>query len=252
MTATLTPATESRLIHVGSNPENATDLLDQREADKLDLFLCELAQVEADMPTAVPDQITLHTVNDLIGRAAKAYKEIEALRRARLVPLEAETRSVNDLFRPITTKLKALEDAGKRLVIGWEQAEQARVAREREAARLAAEKAAREQAEAEARAASAKSAKARAAAEALAQEAAQRVDAALVTVTQEPMRGVRSEHATTGVRYEWSVEVVDEALVPRQYLVVDLPRLRAAVKSGVREIPGCNVFQKPVVATRTR
>ena len=107
-------------------------------------------------------------------------------------------------------------------------------------------------AEAEARAASAKSAKARAAAEALAQEAAQRVDAALVTVTQEPMRGVRSEHATTGVRYEWSVEVVDEALVPRQYLVVDLPRLRAAVKSGVREIPGCNVFQKPVVATRTR
>lgn len=252
MTATLTPATESRLVHVGASPENATDLLDQREADKLDLFLGELAQVEADMPTAVPDQITLHTVNDHLGRLLKVDKEIEALRRARLRPLEAETRSVNDLIRPITTKIRAMEDALRRLVIGWEQAEQARVAREREAARLAAEQAAREQAEAEARAASAKSAKARAAAEALAQEAAQRVDAALVTVTQEPMRGVRSEHATTGVRYEWSVEVVDEALVPRQYLVVDLPRLRAAVKSGVREIPGCNVFQKPVVATRTR
>lgn len=252
MSAALTPAGESRLVHLGASPEAATDLLDQREADKLELFLCELAQVETDMPTSVPDSITLHTVNDLIGRSAKAYKELEALRRARLMPLEAEVRSVNELFRPITTKLKGLEDAGKRLVIGWEQAEQARVAREREAARLLAEQAAREQAEAEARVAAAKSDKARAAAEAQALAAAQRVDAALVTVTQEPMRGVRSEHATTGVRYEWTVEVVDEALVPRQYLAVDMVRLRAAVKSGLREVPGCNVFERPVVATRTR
>lgn len=253
MTANLTPATESRLARLGASLDAATDLLDQREADKLALLVSELAQVEADMPATVPDQITLHTVNDLIGRAAKAHKELEAARRERLRPLEAETRSVNDLFRCVTDRLKALETRGKGLVLAWEQAERQRVEAAREVARLAAEQAARELAEAEARAAKARSDAERAAAELEAQQAAQRVDAALVTVCwTEPVRGVRSEHATTGVRYEWTVEVVDDAQVPRQYLVVDMVRLRAAVKSGLREIPGCNVSQRPIVATRTR
>ena len=39
----------------------------------------------------------------------------------------------------------------------------------------------------------------------------------------------------------------DETKVPRQYLALDSTRINAAIKAGIREIPGLKIFQKESV-----
>lgn len=49
--------------------------------------------------------------------------------------------------------------------------------------------------------------------------------------------------------YDW--EVVDEALVPREYLTVDASAVGKAVRAGTREIPGLRIFKTTSVIART-
>lgn len=63
---------------------------------------------------------------------------------------------------------------------------------------------------------------------------------------------VKTEAATAGFRDNWTYEIIDAALVPREYLTVDGPAITKAVKSGVREIAGVRIFNEPVVAMRER
>lgn len=46
--------------------------------------------------------------------------------------------------------------------------------------------------------------------------------------------------------YVWTIDIIDEALVPRPYCSPDLVKLRAAVKFGERSIPGCHVYERRV------
>lgn len=251
--ATWTPAMEARLAHVGSSPELALVLLDDAQLDKLGMFLSELSHVEIGMPKAIADNATLHDVNNLMGRASKAYKELELLRRSRLQPLEDETSSVNELFRPVTTRLKALVDAGKALLVGWEEREAQRVARERAELERLRQEAARKEGEALAKAEAAKTEKGRQAALARAAEANEAASQALSIPEPVAPRGARSEHATSTVRHEWDFQIVDASLIPREYLMPDEKKLRAAVRSmGVREIPGVAISQKAVATVRSR
>ncbi len=49
----------------------------------------------------------------------------------------------------------------------------------------------------------------------------------------------------------WQMEILDASAVPRQYCTPDEVMIRAAVTSGVREIPGVRIFEKTVVASRS-
>lgn len=53
-------------------------------------------------------------------------------------------------------------------------------------------------------------------------------------------------------RVEWRFEIVNEALVPREYLSIDEKKIRAVVKAfkGEKEIPGVRIFSEKVVAVR--
>lgn len=50
---------------------------------------------------------------------------------------------------------------------------------------------------------------------------------------------------SSSLRMIWTFEVVDINQVPREYLVLDETAVRRAIQSGVREIPGLRIFQKP-------
>ena len=41
----------------------------------------------------------------------------------------------------------------------------------------------------------------------------------------------------------WTFEVVDESKIPRKYLTVNTVAINQAVRNGVREIDGLNIFQ---------
>lgn len=48
---------------------------------------------------------------------------------------------------------------------------------------------------------------------------------------------------TTVTTKRWTFEVVDEKKVPREYLVVDSAAINKAIRNGVREIDGLDIFQ---------
>jgi hypothetical protein len=62
----------------------------------------------------------------------------------------------------------------------------------------------------------------------------------------------RTKLAGTSGTKRWKATVVDPDLVPRKYLIVDERLINAAVKDGVREIPGVTIEQVDGLAVRTR
>lgn len=52
------------------------------------------------------------------------------------------------------------------------------------------------------------------------------------------------------MRKVWKFDVLDDDLVPRDYLVVDETAIRKAVAAGVREIPGVRIYQDEQVTIR--
>lgn len=90
-------------------------------------------------------------------------------------------------------------------------------------------------------------------AERRAEEARQREIAAksapAAVATQAPLQ---SQSGKANTRKRWVAEVIDIEQVPRQYLVVDQAALNAAVRSGVREIPGVKIEQKTELSVRSR
>lgn len=60
----------------------------------------------------------------------------------------------------------------------------------------------------------------------------------------------RSDSATSSAVLVWDFEVVDPAAVPRPYLRVDEAAIRAAIKGGIREVPGVRIFERAEIRVR--
>jgi hypothetical protein len=85
----------------------------------------------------------------------------------------------------------------------------------------------------------------------LAEEAQQReiaaksAPAAVATTTQ-----LASASGSASTRKRWTATVVDATRIPREYLAVDQKAINAAVKDGVRAIPGVRIEQVDGLAIR--
>jgi hypothetical protein len=62
---------------------------------------------------------------------------------------------------------------------------------------------------------------------------------------------VRTESGTASTMMVWTFEIEQEMEVPRDYLVVDKKLVEAAIKAGIREIPGIRIYEQPTVRIRT-
>lgn len=56
--------------------------------------------------------------------------------------------------------------------------------------------------------------------------------------------------STSHVRKVWSFELIDKSSVPLQFLTLDDKEVHAAIRSGVRDIPGVRIFEKETIVTR--
>ena len=65
-----------------------------------------------------------------------------------------------------------------------------------------------------------------------------------------PAAALRSGMGSANVVKRWTAVVVDEAQVPRAYLKVDQVAINAAVKAGMRDIPGVRIEQSDSLAVR--
>ena len=61
----------------------------------------------------------------------------------------------------------------------------------------------------------------------------------------------RSDAGSATTHMEWSYEVIDEQIIPREYVMPDHRQIKAAIKAGSRQIPGLRIFEKPKVFTRS-
>jgi len=219
----------------------------------------------------------------LLREVNRQRREGEKERKSLKEPILEAGRRLDARFREVMEPLDAVDEVlrGK---LGTYQAEQDRIRREEEARlererqeREAAERARREEAErvererrqqaereaqeAEAEKRKAKDAEDRAAAEALAEEKRQEAAAAAereeaIAAEPEPAPLPRAEVAPaappSGVQMKkvWKATVVDAALVPRRYLVVDEKAINAAVRAGERHIDGVRIEQVDQMAVR--
>lgn len=63
------------------------------------------------------------------------------------------------------------------------------------------------------------------------------------TVVKDAVRVVTASGAKASGSIEWKGEVENAALVPREYLMVNQDAIDAAVKGGMRAIPGVKIFE---------
>lgn len=230
------------------NETGAVVAVQEREAKAI----LEVAQAyvidSPEMATAAAEEL---------GSIKAKQKKLDEVRLSMTRPLDEAKKRIMDLFRGPQDLLAKAETTIK-AAIGTYQAEERRKAEE---ARRAAEEAARqerERLEAERKAAE-EAAKAAAAAgdeEAAAAAQAQAVVLAAEAEVVEHLAPAVVEQPTKlagiATRQDWDFEIVDEAAIPREFLVVDEKKVRAYVKAmkSDAKIPGVRVFAKEVIAAR--
>ena len=71
-------------------------------------------------------------------------------------------------------------------------------------------------------------------------------------VAQTPPTTVQARGGSATVKKTWDFALYDFDLIPKEYLAVDTKAISQAIKAGIREIPGVNIFQKESLAVNTR
>ncbi len=246
----ITPETRAEIPDAPEAPgADATNQEVEQVAQKASLLVQNATSIK------VVDPTTQHQASEILLAIAKLRKEVadtfrpmkEAAFRAHRTVCEQEKRH----DEPLANAERAVKDQ-----IGKFVAEQNRLAREAEEA---ARKAERERAEAEAR----ELAQQRAIEDALALESIGDVAGAQAVldhpapmpvqyVAPAPIAPQVAQVAGVSTREDWDFRVVDESLIPREYLLVNESALRSVGKStrGKARIPGVEFFSRQVVAAR--
>ena len=232
--------------------DDAVQLLDERGLAKLEMMGTEIRLIgKAAARKPLESDPEEAAAVELVSRGVIAIKELDALRRSRVDPLNAEVKAVNGLFKIVTDPCEALVGKGgtlERLIIAYRQQKRARIEREQTEARRKQEEAAWKEAEALARAEGAKSDKACEKALAEAEAASKAQTEALIRAPQDMTRGVKTDSGSVSSRERWTFTIGDMDLIPPSYwrdpIVVEALKrvLQRAITGGVREIPGVAIY----------
>jgi hypothetical protein len=193
--------------------------------NKLEQFKVVIAaMVQEAQGITVHDPDTAKAAVSLGSKAKKKGKEIESARKDIVGPYNDFVSAVNRLAKDCSGPLAQVEMILKKKINEFETRQRLELAKAQEAAR---KEAARIQAEIDANAAAAG------------------VPAPVVVapVLPEAPAAIRTEEGSASQRKEWTFEVVDPQEVPREYLLVDERAIRDAVRRGIRQIPGVNIFE---------
>lgn len=202
--------------------------------------LCEKANL------VIANQEQYETAGTVLKEVKSRYNELDKQRKSITKPLDDAKKAVMDLFKQPLSLLETAEKKIKGLMVGYAD-EQERKAKEEQLRlqRLADAEAEKERKKLEAKIARAEaSGKLEKAEELEAQkDAIEAIDVPVIVPQAETQKGI-------SYREKWSAVVVDEKLVPREYLIVNqsaLDKVAAATK-GSLSIPGVKFEMKKIVA----
>lgn len=184
------------------------------------------------------EQRVIATVDDLkpatddLSVIAKVKKAFEEKRKEYVKPLQEHVQEINDAFKKLMEPILAADKITRDKILTFQQ-EQARIRQEQEEInRQKAELAAREAA--------------------LNGREVEPVE--LVEVSPEAPKRVSTEMGTTGMTDHWKYEVIDFALLPDEYKVVDSSLLTAVARKhhDQKPVPGVRFYNEPYIAVRAR
>lgn len=193
----------------------------------------------------IVDEDSALVATRMLVSATGAKRKLEEQRIFLVKPLNDHVKDINTLFKEWIKPLDNADSILRRKLLEFSQ-EQRRVYEKAEAERLEQE---------------------RLAAEALAAESDNILldendnailegddfpDAEYVPPPPAPKTVQYTAGGSTGVRKTWVFEVVDETLVPSNYLMVDEGAISLAVREGVREIPGVRIYQQESLSVRAQ
>jgi hypothetical protein len=71
-------------------------------------------------------------------------------------------------------------------------------------------------------------------------------------VAPAPVKKVATMSGTASTQVNWKYEVVDPALVPIDYMVIDYAKLTKVIKAGCRSIPGVRIYSEDSLRITTK
>ncbi len=204
-----------------------------------------IADMEAQAQAIVITDETLAQANELGALASKTIKAIEKAQKDATGPAWEFKSTVDRLAKGYKDRFESIKKVCAGKIANFQEAKRLERAKAEEAARKAKEEA---QAKLDAQVA-AENEKRRKEAEATGQKAVEVPPIVLATpVIPEEPKVVRTEAGSSHQVKTWTFKVVDPAQVPREFLTVDESAIRRAVKDGMRNIAGVEIYEE----TQTR
>lgn len=152
----------------------------------------------------------------IAGEAKYLHKQIEEIRKKSIEPSRKIIAIINDSAKFLTTQLDDLGETVKVKLAIWQKKleEDAKEAKER--------------------------------ASELSKQLGIEIYVAGASKT------LSNEYAVASSKTVWEFAIVDEKLIPREYLIVDEDKIKKAIKAGIREIPGLNIWEATSMTIRRR
>ena len=213
--------TTTSIVQIPS-PEIIIASLREQASGLLQYATERVVQTAEDVKTATED----------LSIIRKSKKLLEEKRKEYVTPLNNQVKLINDTFKLVSDPLNQADKLTTDKMLAYD-AEQRRIRREQEAINQEKIDLARREAELN-----------------LGEFT---VDTTPVVVAPEPPKKIQTDLGTAGQRDNWTWELMDINLVPREYLMVNAGMLTPIVKAskGRIVIPGIKIFNKPfLVMTR--
>jgi len=192
----------------------------------------------------ITNNIDYERVGDELKQIKSIFNALDTKRKKATMPIDNAKKEIMNWFRRPLERLETAESKRKRAMLTYQQ-EQERKRREEEA-RL------QEKARKEAERLAARAEKAEAngnieKAETLRQEAQEKE--MLTPVVASPVEKV----AGISTKKVWKFEIVNEDLIPREYMIADEARIGKVVRAtaGTLTIPGVRIYAEDVLAARS-
>ena len=182
----------------------------------------------------VNSTVSAQAATEMIGQVKDLEDKIESRRKEIIDVPDKFVRKTNAFVKPMMDRLKAIEGKGgiiNRKLADYSmrvELQRREIERKQNEARIELQR----QVDAEA--------------------AAKGVESVVIAPVAMPTRKepVRSDSAVSSAVMVWKHEVIDAAAVPREYLMVDDKAITAAVKAGIRAIPGVRIFEDAEMRVR--
>lgn len=177
------------------------------------------------------DHDSYNQAADLAKFISEAVKTIESERKRITQPLNESLKATNKLFANLSSPLEAALAVTKGKILKYKLEEDRRAREELE----------------------------RKKAEALAAEAEAirnnepvplEVVANLDAMAPVPTTAARGGFGSVSTQKRWTFRVTDKLAVPPVYLLVDEKRVNQAIRDGMREIPGLEIYQEEIAVVR--